>query len=495
MSGSRVSYPRTKTMPSNVAGSAIAQGHNVGRIDWWPQWKPTSIETKWLLLSGASNPPSGIVISDRRTRDTPGAKGGTFLSGVAHDLANMEAAVGINLFNTVKDLYLTKSAASDHIRSLLDTCRRNQVKPILYYTGHGEIGTGNWCFADGTISIQEIFDMRPEGAYTPMIFSDACYSGHWANFCLEKNITGFHCLAACLEYSKAFDTKGEGGDLTLFMTGKKRRPRTEPLYSGGNRRDFPITTGYDSVDSFDFIKSHVSQNILVCQSFYNGSFSGCFASSKRYSPRPVASWGILKDYDSFLKLVKESEDRVNGNSQQIYSLACDEILGFAVFRMGKYGTAQAIVTNLSDIQKKWEDGFEITSCAARGSTFYIVMTKGTEEYRDKQQMWFTCNTWNETRDEINEQIKVGYTVTGICYCTGLRQYFVVTTEIPEVKSSHHFDDTTAALNWMDEQHLVGYHPTVIFTDSTLNKTLVVMTTDEDRSSYQYTFGYKFKLPS
>jgi len=191
-----------------VLHSRIAQGPNVGRIDKWSEWKPTSIETKWLLLSGASNPPSGITISDRRTRDTPRAKGGTFLSGVAHDLANMEGAVGSNLFNTVKDLYLTKSTALGHIRRLFDTCKHNQVKPILYYTGHGENTTGNWCFADGTISIQEILDMRPEGSYYPIIFNDACYSGHWANFCLQKNITGFHCLAACLEYSNAVDTGG-----------------------------------------------------------------------------------------------------------------------------------------------------------------------------------------------------------------------------------------------------------------------------------------------
>ena len=191
-----------------IAGSAIAQGPNVDRIDRWPQWKPTSIETKWLLLSGASDPPRGIDISDRRTRDTPGVKGGTFLSGVTHDLANMEGAVGINLFNRVKDLYLKKSTALGHIRRLIDTCKREQGKPMLYYTGHGEIGTGNWCFADGTISIQEILDMLPEGTYYPMIFSDACYSGHWANFCLKKNIAGFHCLAACPDYSKAFDTKG-----------------------------------------------------------------------------------------------------------------------------------------------------------------------------------------------------------------------------------------------------------------------------------------------
>ena len=196
-------------MSCHLAGSAIAQGPNVGRIDKWSEWKPTPIEPRWLLLSGASDPPRGINISDRRTRDNPiKARSRTFLAGVAHDLANMESAVGINLFNTVKDLYITKSTASGHIRKLFDTCQHEQVKPMLYYTGHGESGTGNWCFADGTISIQEILDMCPEEAHYPMVFSDTCYSGHWANFCLEKNIEGFHCLAACPENSKAIDTKG-----------------------------------------------------------------------------------------------------------------------------------------------------------------------------------------------------------------------------------------------------------------------------------------------
>ena len=161
-------------MPYSLAGSAIKQGPNVGRIDRWSEWNPTFLEPKWLLLSGASDPPSRINISDRRTRDIPGVRSGTFLSGVTLDLANMEAAVGINLFNTVKDLYLTKSTASGHIRRLFDTCKREQNKPILYYTGHGSIGTGNWCFSDGAISIQEILDMLPEGMYHPMIFSDAC---------------------------------------------------------------------------------------------------------------------------------------------------------------------------------------------------------------------------------------------------------------------------------------------------------------------------------
>ena len=273
----------------------------------------------------------------------------------------------------------------------------------------------------------------------------------------------------------------------MFMTGKKRRPSTEPMYSGGNRREFPITTGYDSVDCIDFFASHLlnSQKILICQDFYDGRFSGCFASSKKYSPRPTVSWEIESNFDSFLELTLVK-------SEQIYSLTCDENLGFAAFFMAKYGTAQAIVTNLSDIEKKWKDGFAVTSSAALGSTFYVVMTKGTKEYKGKSQMWFTFNRWDKTYDEINKQHKAGYTVTGICYSTGLREYFVVMTKIPEVQSSHYFEDAAVALDWMDEQHHVGYHPIIIFNVPTFDATLVVMTTDENRSDYEYTFAYKLE---
>jgi len=200
---------RTKSMYCHLAGSAIVKGLNVGRIDKWSEWRPTVIDTKWLLLSGASNPPNKIIVSDRRTRDTPRTvERGTFLPGVISDMANMQKSVGDKLVNSVQNLALTKAAASGHIRSFFQSCDEVRVRPVLYYTGHGETGTGNWCFADGTISIQEILDMRPARAYYPMIFSDACYSGHWANFCLNKNIPGFYCLAACPEYSKALDTRG-----------------------------------------------------------------------------------------------------------------------------------------------------------------------------------------------------------------------------------------------------------------------------------------------
>ena len=275
------------------------------------------------------------------------------------------------------------------------------------------------------------------------------------------------------------------------MTGKKPRPGTEPVYSGGNRDDFPITTGYDSVEYTELLSSHLfnSEDILICQNLCDGYFSGCFALSKRYSPRPSTSWGIRENYDTFIEFVNEMWERKNGRSQNLYSLACDENLGFGVFFMEKFGTGQSIVTNLLDISKKWEEGFKITACAARGSTFYIVMTKGTDEYKGKQT-WFTCNSWREASNEIHKNYGEKRVITGICYSIGLSQYFVVMTETAQDQTYKWFDDTTAERNWVDVQFNEGFYPTIIFNDPTVKSFLVVMTTDSNRSGYEYRINYK-----
>ena len=273
------------------------------------------------------------------------------------------------------------------------------------------------------------------------------------------------------------------------MTGKKLRPRTEPMYSGGNLNDFRITSGYDTVDYTDFISGHVfnSQNILISQSIDDGLFSGIFAPSKLYNPRPSISWGIRRNYDAFLKLVVEKSKRVNDRSKRIYSLACDENFGFGAFFMDGYGTTQVIINNTADIQKERADGLEITSCAALDSTFYIIMTKDTKEYRGKQQTWFTRRTWKEANDEIQEGYQEGKVITGICYSSGLKLYFVVmTASILGEQCFRWFDKRTeqkARGDWERKKHAEGFHPTIIFIDPTDNKTLSVMTKDKNRSGF------------
>jgi len=75
------------------------------------------------------------------------------------------------------------------------------------------------------------------------------------------------------------------------MTGKKRRPRTEPMYSGGKRRDFPITTGYNSVDCIDFIRSHMSksQNIWSAKVSIMDASVGVLLLQKGTAP----GWSLL----------------------------------------------------------------------------------------------------------------------------------------------------------------------------------------------------------
>ena len=185
------------------AGSAIAQ--NAGRIDELDNWKPTTIEPRWLLLAGATDPPREVNISDRRTRDIQGDRNGAFLRGITRDLVNMEDVIGNKLYNRVMDLYMKRSEAANHIKRFFNHCKKEGFIPMLYYTGHGQVGTGNWCFDDGTIGIQEIEDFLPGECYYPTIFSDACYSGNWANFCTDKDM---ECLSACPEFTTAIDIPG-----------------------------------------------------------------------------------------------------------------------------------------------------------------------------------------------------------------------------------------------------------------------------------------------
>ena len=58
---------------------------------------------------------------------------------------------------------------------------------MIWYTGHGEEGTGNWCFKDGTISFQEIFGLYREYFSGRLLYivSDCCYSGNWVEACAE----------------------------------------------------------------------------------------------------------------------------------------------------------------------------------------------------------------------------------------------------------------------------------------------------------------------
>ena len=64
---------------------------------------------------------------------------------------------------------------------------------MLYYTGNSEKDTGNWCFKDGTISFQEIFNIyrRHPSVKCLDIETDCSYSGQWVREC-AKTLDSLH---------------------------------------------------------------------------------------------------------------------------------------------------------------------------------------------------------------------------------------------------------------------------------------------------------------
>ena len=58
---------------------------------------------------------------------------------------------------------------------------------MLYYMGNSEKDTGNWCFKDGTISFQDIFNIHRKHSSVKYlgITSDCSYSGQWVRECAK----------------------------------------------------------------------------------------------------------------------------------------------------------------------------------------------------------------------------------------------------------------------------------------------------------------------
>merc|ERR1712050_391492 len=68
------------------------------------------------------------------------------------------------------------------VRAFFERCSQRNEGILLYYTGHGRTNTGDWCFADGDVTfndIVELYEMYNQ-KWVPIIYCDCCYSGQWA---------------------------------------------------------------------------------------------------------------------------------------------------------------------------------------------------------------------------------------------------------------------------------------------------------------------------
>ena len=181
--------------------------------------------------------------------------------------------------------------------------------------------------------------------------------------------------------------------------------------------------------------------MVVSQNLNKKRLSVIFAPSQNYTPRPTITWGQasnLNDFYDFLDDQWNNKGSCAHGEKNVYSLTCDEDLGFGVFFMKGYGDHQTIlygyscdsITNKwnSTVKDEWSKGYMITSCAARDTIFYLIMTKGANEYPENTgQILFIRDFWIDVKDEISEQWhEENRIITGICYNQGLQQYLVVT---------------------------------------------------------------------
>ena len=58
---------------------------------------------------------------------------------------------------------------------------------LIWYTGHAEEGTGNWCFKDGVITFEEVFALYKKHFRGKLLYlvCDCCFAGHWIRRCGE----------------------------------------------------------------------------------------------------------------------------------------------------------------------------------------------------------------------------------------------------------------------------------------------------------------------
>ena len=288
-----------------------------------------------------------------------------------------------------------------------------------------------------------------------------------------------------------------GGELTLYMTGNAHklsmgRPSREPLYSKGDRDQYPIPEEYSKVRYVDFVSSHVknSDNMLISQSIHESKFCGIFGTHKRYKTKSTStSWGKKSSYPDMIEYIRTQWK----DDKYVFSLVADEETGsFYVYLVEGFGYDQSIVKELSDIKEKWDDGKMITSCTSNRSTYYIVMTDKVSGYHDAGQSYFTRKSWSDVSSEIGKHYKDGKIITSLCYNQRLKEYLVIMTASSEGQSYKRTSNSKERSKWIDEMYKKDRHPTIVFKDPNDDQILVVMTSDDQRSGYTTRYNYQLE---
>lgn len=204
--------------------------------------QPQTPEGYWLLIAGTSDS-KGTKYTDKISDDN----NCNFVEGVSADLANIEATIKEyaqsgwapwalhNIVNNTKDT--SKADVIDTIKECAQECKKQAKgrEVVIYYTGHGETNTGNWCFADGVVTLSDVYNavlsVYPK-VDTVNLMCDCNYSGNWCMELKQMKLKKKHVDIKAGSWPDALAYNSQyGGLYTLMWTNKcKWKAKDKPNF-------------------------------------------------------------------------------------------------------------------------------------------------------------------------------------------------------------------------------------------------------------------------
>ena len=468
----------------------------------------TKSQSYWLLLQGALDSPKipkpePKIPKPESSSKQKGDKKLPFLNGLVTDLKTVcnfldkHKKDGAHLLSYSFQMRQTREITLLEIKKLLIECKTQKTYPVIYYTGHGELGTGNWCFLENEngqrknnsyIGIAEILQLFPdEGLEGPLtIISDCCYSGHWADYCAlnETYRKRVIVLASAPYYSSC-----EDGKFVESLFESEDAGFSVPPVLGLYERYFVTYPHSVKVDNFeDLLLGHTlkksnKEDTLISCSFAGNKFGAIFA--KEGSCKGEKSFYERK----FDKIKKHFEDK--GTYTRIISKTKRGYFIYQHKQQVKNDRIDQIhlpAANIDDIQKNLPNAKQVVSCCpGEDGKWFVVMDKLKEQKlktddkpKNIAKEFKSLECCIEFKDNMESE---HYRLTTISQ-DGDRYLVFMNHNPNEIIRMKLFDKTNNFFKevheWMEEQLKEKFQPYLIFKDWKSAKTLIALTNNMEK---------------
>ena len=152
---------------------------------------------------------------------------------------------------------------------------------MIWYAGHGEKGTGNWCFRDGKITFEDILNLYGKYFFGRLLYiiTDCCYSGSWVDK-LAKKMDAMG-IGAC-----GHEAKKRGFFLKIGAACRSDQKAYDALYTKE-----AVSVGDDGIMQFSLGKKlHTTQTTMFLDTTSMRCFHGPSRECLLHNLEPAQHW-------------------------------------------------------------------------------------------------------------------------------------------------------------------------------------------------------------